>query len=119
MAKLGSNRYGKSGIRLVKVARDGARHSLRDLTVSVLLEGDFEAAHVIGDNTHILPTDTMKNTVYALAREQLTGSIEERFRSEDDVRMATRALAGDIAKLADKIDGLIEAHGQAKGAASP
>lgn len=77
MAKLGKNRYGKAGIRLVKVARDGTRHEVRDLTVAVALEGAFEDAHVTGSNARILPTDTMKNTVYALAKEHFTGSVEE------------------------------------------
>jgi urate oxidase len=74
--ELGPNRYGKSAIRLVKVIRDPDRHTLRDLTVAVALEGDFGAAHVAGDNASVVATDTMKNTVYAFAREHLTGSIE-------------------------------------------
>jgi urate oxidase len=74
---LGRNNYGKSAIRLVKVKRDTDRHELRDLTVDVALEGDFEAVHLKGDNTGLLATDTMRNTVYALAKDHLTGSIEE------------------------------------------
>jgi urate oxidase len=74
---LGQNSYGKSEVRLVKVKRDTDRHELRDLTVDVALEGDFEAAHVEGDNTGLLATDTLRNTVYALAKDHLTGSIEE------------------------------------------
>ncbi len=74
---LGRNSYGKSEVRLVKVKRDTDRHELRDLTVDVALEGDFEAAHLKGDNTSLLATDTMRNTVYALAKDHLTGSIEE------------------------------------------
>ena len=74
---LGKNRYGKAGVRLVKVSRDQARHQLRDLTVAVALEGDFVEAHVTGDNARILPTDTMKNSVYGLALENLNRSIEE------------------------------------------
>ena len=74
---LGRNSYGKSEVRLVKVKRDTDRHELRDLTVDVALEGDFEAAHLKGDNTGLLATDTMRNTVYALAKDHLTGSIEE------------------------------------------
>ena len=74
---LGQNNYGKSEIRLVKVKRDAERHELRDLTVDVALEGGFEAAHVRGDNTGLLATDTMRNTVYALAKDHLTRSIEE------------------------------------------
>lgn len=77
MANLGRNRYGKAGIRLVKVLRDGKRHTVRDVTVAVALVGDFRAAHVSGDNARILPTDTMKNTVYALARDYFADSIEQ------------------------------------------
>ena len=74
---LGQNNYGKTEIRLVKVRRDTERHELWDLDVRVVLEGDFEGVHVEGDNTGLLATDTMRNTVYALAKEGLTGSIED------------------------------------------
>ena len=73
---LAENSYGKSGIRLVKVLRPGERHEFRDVTVAIALEGDFEAAHVAGDNRAVLPTDTMKNTVYALAQDHFDGPIE-------------------------------------------
>src|SRR5262245_32999830 len=76
MTELGPNRYGKSQIRLVKVTRGADRHTLRDLTVAIALEGDFAAAHEDGDNTNVVATDTMKNTTYALAQDGLTGSIE-------------------------------------------
>jgi urate oxidase len=73
---LGQNNYGKSEIRLFKVNRDTDRHEIWDLDVRVALEGDFEAAHLKGDNTGLPATDTMRNTVYALAKDHLTGSIE-------------------------------------------
>ena len=73
---LGENRYGKSRIRVVTVRRGPEQHHLRDLTVAVALEGDFDAAHTEGDNAGVIATDTMKNTVYAFARERLTGSPE-------------------------------------------
>jgi urate oxidase len=76
MIELGPNRYGKAAIRLVRVGRDTTPHRLRDLTVAIALEGDFTAAHVDGDNSLVVATDTMKNTTYALAAEHLTGSIE-------------------------------------------
>ena len=76
MIELGANRYGKRAIRLVKVVRDPAGHRVRDLTVDVALEGDFAAAHTAGDNASVVATDTMKNTVYALAAEHLTGAVE-------------------------------------------
>src|SRR5438132_9405449 len=62
------NRYGKSRIRLVKVRRAPAAHDIVDLTIDVSLEGAFDAVYTDGDNRSCLPTDTMKNTVYALAR---------------------------------------------------
>jgi urate oxidase len=66
---LAQNNYGKSRVRMVKVARHGDRHDVQDITVNIACEGDFETAHTLGDNSRILPTDTMKNTVYALAKQ--------------------------------------------------
>jgi urate oxidase len=63
------NRYGKARIRLVKVRRSREPHELVDLTLDVRLEGAFDAIYVEGDNTSCLATDTMKNTVYAMARQ--------------------------------------------------
>jgi urate oxidase len=74
--ELAANRYGKSAIRLVKIVRDADRHAVRDLTVSIALEGDFASSYVDGDNSLVVATDTMKNTVYAFAREHLTGPVE-------------------------------------------
>jgi urate oxidase len=77
MIELDGNRYGKSAIRLVKIVRTAERDIIRDLTVAIALEGDFAGSYVEGDNSLVLATDTMKNTVYALAGEHLTGPIEE------------------------------------------
>jgi len=76
LIELGPNRYGKSGIRLVKVVRGAAGDQVRDLTISISLAGDFAAAHLAGDNSAVVATDTMKNATYALAREHLVGPIE-------------------------------------------
>ena len=73
---LAENHYGKARVRLVKVTRSAGRHELSELTVHVALEGDFGAAHIAGDNSKILPTDTMKNTVYVLAKQCRTDPIE-------------------------------------------
>jgi urate oxidase len=64
---LADSAYGKSGVRLVQLTRRGDRHDLRDLTLAICFEGDYDASYVDGDNSDVLPTDTMKNTVYALA----------------------------------------------------
>ena len=73
--KIIHDNYGKSRVRLMKVARQGNFHELQNLTVNIAFEGDFTDVHTIGDNRLVLPTDTMKNTVYTLARE--TAEIEE------------------------------------------
>jgi urate oxidase len=67
--KVWTQSYGKSRVRLTKVVRDTAVHEITELSVDVELDGDFEAAYTQGDNTLVVPTDTMKNTVYAFARE--------------------------------------------------
>ena len=74
---LGPNQYGKAENRLVRIYRDKPRHEIRDLNVSSALRGDFTAAHLAGDQTHVLPTDTQKNTIYAYAKEVGVGEIEE------------------------------------------
>ena len=69
--------YGKSRIRLTKVTRLADRHEVRELTIEIELEGDFAESYTIGDNRLIIPTDTMKNVAYALAREHPLDSIED------------------------------------------
>jgi urate oxidase len=73
---LGPNQYGKAEVRVVAVDRSAPRHTLVDLNVSSSLRGDFTAAHTAGDNSHVLATDTQKNTVFAFAREGV-GTPEE------------------------------------------
>jgi urate oxidase len=73
---MGANAYGKSAIRLVKVVRSETPHRVRDLTVAIALEGDFDSSYADGDNSGVIATDTMKNTVYALAAESFNDSIE-------------------------------------------
>ena len=66
--RLLGSRYGKARVRVAHVTRGAAgTQSLRELSVDVLVEGDFATSYTRGDNTAVLPTDTMKNTVYVLA----------------------------------------------------
>ena len=101
MIELGANRYGKAAIRLVRVLRAPEGHRVRDLTVAIALEGDFTAAHTDGDNSLVIATDTMKNTVYAFAQDHLDGAIEaygvalaEHFLEAPHVDRATVNLRG-------------------------
>jgi urate oxidase len=75
-AKLSSNRYGKSRVRLMRLTKHFDHHDLDEWTVQILLTGAFDTAHTLGDNSKILPTDTMKNTVYFVARESKSTSME-------------------------------------------
>jgi urate oxidase len=77
MAALAENRYGKSRVRVVRVKRHADRHDFCEWTVQILLQGDFESCFTDGDNSKILPTDTMKNTVYSLARKSSAACMED------------------------------------------
>ena len=73
---LSRNSYGKSQVRLTKVTRHEDRHDLKEVTIDIELEGDFEPAYTKGDNRLIVATDSMKNTVYVLARNHPVEHIE-------------------------------------------
>jgi urate oxidase len=68
-ATLGHNQYGKAEIRVVRVYRDADPHEIVDYNVSCALSGQFADTHIVGDNAEVLPTDTVKNTVNAFAKE--------------------------------------------------
>jgi urate oxidase len=91
MAKLGENRYGKSRVRLSRITRHEGRHDFNEWTVQVLLEGDFESSYTQADNSKVLPTDTMKNTVYFVARGSKAATIEEFAMELGDYLLANNA----------------------------
>ena len=76
MARLGENRYGKSRVRLSRITRLNDRHEFNEWTVHVMLYGDLETSYTQADNSKVLPTDTMKNTVYYVARGSKAATIE-------------------------------------------
>lgn len=76
------NRFGKSAVRMIKLTkvpqRDGSvRHDMREVSVRVLLEGDFGDSYITGDNSRVIPTDTQKNTVYIVGKQWTSGLIED------------------------------------------
>ena len=77
MIRLAENTYGKCRVRVVRVKRDRPMHQLQEWSVEILLRGDFDDCFTAGDNSSILATDTMKNTVYSLARDTSAESIED------------------------------------------
>jgi urate oxidase len=74
---LAGDTYGKSRVRLMKLVRREGRHDLKEITLEILFRGDFASCYEAGDNSKVLPTDTIKNTVYVLARKHEIASIEE------------------------------------------
>lgn len=100
MARLGKNRWGKTDVRVSKIHRTDSGDDFSDLSVQVLLEGEVERAHTEGVNKAVLPTDTMKNTVYGLAQQHLTRDLEgfagvlcDHFLTRDGVTGATVSIA--------------------------
>jgi len=115
MAKLGENRYGKSRVRLSRITRHGERHAFNEWTVQVLLEGDFESSFTEADNSKILPTDTMKNTVYSIARDSRALTIEDYAMELGDYLLANNPqVSGVLVEIEEKawepllVDGLPE-----------
>jgi urate oxidase len=84
MARLGPNRYGKSRVRLSRITRFDDRNEFNEWTVNVMLYGDFESSYTEADNSKVLPTDTMKNTVYVVARLSKATTIEDFARELGD-----------------------------------
>jgi len=103
MAQLGKNCYGKSRVRLSRITRHGDRHGFNEWTVQVLLEGDFESSFTEADNSKILPTDTMKNTVYSVARDSKAVTIEEYAMELGDYLLANNPqVSGVLVEVEEK-----------------
>jgi urate oxidase len=76
MPKLSAHRYGKARVRVLKILREGKLHHLRDIEVKALLQGDFETSYTSGDNSKVIATDSIKNTVNFLAKQKLGHEVE-------------------------------------------
>ncbi len=76
-ATLTHHSYGKSRVRLTKVLRGPQQHEFLELSVDIVLEGDFADSYTTGSNTKVVATDSMKNTVYVLAKERSFASGDE------------------------------------------
>ncbi|MPZ52201.1 MAG: urate oxidase [Acidimicrobiia bacterium] len=75
------NSWGKDGVRVSKIIRGEPNDEFFEATAHITLKGDVEAAYQDGDNSNVVPTDTMKNTVYAMAQDHLTADLESFARS--------------------------------------
>src|SRR5579884_866047 len=88
---LAQGKYGESRVRLMKVSRRQDRHDVKQITAAIRFEGDFESSFTSGDNANVLPADTMKNTVYALAKLYPIEQVEEFGRQVADHFLTDRA----------------------------
>lgn len=63
------NKYGKGRVRIMRIHRDGDRQDVSQLNFKVMIEGDFARAYTDGDNSTSVSTDTIKNVVNIVGRE--------------------------------------------------
>jgi urate oxidase len=77
MSTLLAHRYGKNRVLVGLLDRACSPHRYLELAVDVALQGAFADTYTRGDNTLVVPTDTIKNTVYLLARREECLAIEE------------------------------------------
>jgi len=76
-ATLVSAQYGKARVRLFKTKKTDTKHFVTNYTVQVLLSGpQFESSFTRSDNSLVIPTDTVKNTIYFKARESFSSPEE-------------------------------------------
>lgn len=60
--------YGKNAVRVLLIKRRGSHHYILELKANVELTLRSRKDYLTGDNADIIPTDTIKNTVHALAK---------------------------------------------------
>ena len=75
--KLIQHNYGKAKVRVLKILRAGKIHSLKELDVQVMLQGDFDASYTKADNSLVVATDSVKNTINVLAKQKLGAEAEQ------------------------------------------
>ncbi|KAI5778924.1 hypothetical protein EDC01DRAFT_325265 [Geopyxis carbonaria] len=65
-SKVTAARYGKDNVRLYKVEKNESTgmHTVTETTVCVLLEGEIQTSYTKADNSVVVATDSMKNTVH-------------------------------------------------------
>jgi urate oxidase len=64
--------YGKDHVRVMRIDRKADRHDVRELTVRAMVTGRFDSAFTHADNSTSVATDTVKNIINVVARENLS-----------------------------------------------
>ena len=68
MAEVSYSGYGKNAVRVMRVKKNGSHYSICEFDVKVQLQLATDKDYTSGDNSDVVATDTMKNTVYVLAK---------------------------------------------------
>ena len=63
-------------VKVLHIQRDGKYHSIKEVATSVQLTLRSKKDYLHGDNSDIIPTDTIKNTVHVLAKLRGIRNIE-------------------------------------------
>ena len=92
------NRYGKGRVRVMRIHREGGRHEVSQLNIKAMVEGDFARAYTDADNSTSVSTDTIKNVVNIVAREN-TGLCAEEFCQVLAKKYLDSLSAGDLGRV--------------------
>jgi urate oxidase len=91
--------YGKDLVRLVTWTEVADGHDVRDVSLTVNVEGDFHASYLDGDNSRILPSDTLRRHALAEAELSRSAPVEHLIAA-----IAARLLAANPAFTAVRIE---------------
>ncbi|CAL1593565.1 unnamed protein product [Knipowitschia caucasica] len=69
--------YGKNAVKVLVIKRQGKHHDIIELKANVEITLKSRKDYLLGDNSDIIPTDTIKNTVHALAKIKGVKTIEQ------------------------------------------
>src|SRR5882724_9884364 len=74
--KLLNSTYGNGRVRVMRLSGEGQNREVRELTVLAMLAGDIARAYTQADNSTTVSTDSIKNVVNVVAREELEAGPE-------------------------------------------
>ncbi|KPI33181.1 urate oxidase [Actinobacteria bacterium OV450] len=75
-SKIGRHRFGESNIEFLAVNRRTPRHSVRRFNVKIDFVGNFQRVYTRGENTELLPSSAVNNTVLAFAQRHISDEPE-------------------------------------------
>ncbi|SGZ50098.1 CIC11C00000003997 [Sungouiella intermedia] len=79
MSQLLDSSYGKANVKFLKVRKDASNPAVQDVleaNCQVLLKGNFDVSYTDADNSPVVPTDTVKNTILVEAKNTNVWPIE-------------------------------------------